>query len=315
MHLSGYVANPDFHRSQNDKQWMFLNRRIVKDKLLNHAIKQSYIDRLPEGRFPGCMLYLEVPSSEVDVNVHPTKHEVRFQQPRLVHDFITSELVKVLNEIEKKPLAITKDRYDTAPKHQIEIKEAAQTYDLMDSHDERSTDIELQAISNHHAIAKMMDAFFLVNTHKLYQKGLKKRLKNQDGPLESRPLLVPVRYKISKFSPDVFLKSHQEQLNQCGFDVNRFSDDCLVIRTIPKMLPGLNIQSFVDDMAHKVSTISLDEIKNIMVKNISHPTWPYDEDFIHECRMFLLNIEQTEPNEVGIYKKLNDKICSEMLSE
>lgn len=96
MHLSGWIGSENYQRSQNDKQWIYINMRMVKDKLLSHAIKQAYEQLLHPGRYPSCLLYLSVPADQVDVNVHPTKHEVRFQQPRLVHDFISAQIQGVL---------------------------------------------------------------------------------------------------------------------------------------------------------------------------------------------------------------------------
>ena len=97
MRLSGWLSGPNFQRSQNDRQWVYINQRMVKDKLINHALKQAYDGLLYPGRFPACLLYFTIHTAEVDVNVHPTKHEVRFQQPRLVHDFFTSQLTKALD--------------------------------------------------------------------------------------------------------------------------------------------------------------------------------------------------------------------------
>lgn len=99
MHLKGWLSSPAYQRSQNDKQWIYLNQRMVKDKLIQHAFKQAYEHQLYPGRFPACLLYLTMPTAEVDVNVHPTKHEVRFQQPRLVHDFIASQVAEALMNV------------------------------------------------------------------------------------------------------------------------------------------------------------------------------------------------------------------------
>lgn len=92
MQLEGWLGDVNYQRSQNDGMWIYLNNRMVKDKLLNHAIKQAYTSALQPGRYPVCLLYLTVNPTEVDVNVHPTKHEVRFQQARLVHDFVVSQV-------------------------------------------------------------------------------------------------------------------------------------------------------------------------------------------------------------------------------
>lgn len=99
MRLYGWISGPDFQRSQNDRQWVYINKRMVKDKLINHALKQTYDGLLYPGRFPACLLYFTISTAEVDVNVHPTKHEVRFQQPRLVHDFFTSQLTAALHSV------------------------------------------------------------------------------------------------------------------------------------------------------------------------------------------------------------------------
>ncbi|MCW0217727.1 MAG: DNA mismatch repair endonuclease MutL, partial [Prosthecobacter sp.] len=97
MHLQGRISDLSWQRSQHDKMWVYLNGRMVKDKLIQHAIKQAYEGLLHPGRFPSCLLYLTMEPGEVDVNVHPTKHEVRFQQPRYVHDFIRSQLQATLS--------------------------------------------------------------------------------------------------------------------------------------------------------------------------------------------------------------------------
>lgn len=96
MRLNGWISGPAYHRSQNDKQWIYLNQRMIKDKLIHHALKQAYEGQLYPGRHFACLLYLSMPTAEVDVNVHPTKHEVRFQEPRLVHDFIGSQIAEAL---------------------------------------------------------------------------------------------------------------------------------------------------------------------------------------------------------------------------
>lgn len=105
MRLYGWISGPNYQRSQNDRQWVYINQRMIKDKLINHALKQAYDGVLYPGRFPACLLYFTINTADVDVNVHPTKHEVRFQQPRLVHDFFTTQLTAALHSIEKKDAA------------------------------------------------------------------------------------------------------------------------------------------------------------------------------------------------------------------
>lgn len=99
LRLWGWVALPTFSRSQADLQHFYVNGRAIKDKLVSHAVKQAYSDVLYHGRHPAFVLYLEIDPATVDVNVHPTKHEVRFRDGRTVHNFIYSSLHHALADV------------------------------------------------------------------------------------------------------------------------------------------------------------------------------------------------------------------------
>jgi DNA mismatch repair protein MutL len=96
LQLSGWVGLPTFSRSQQDMQFFYVNGRLVKDKLVSHAVKQAYQDVLFHGRHPVFVLYLTLDPALVDVNAHPAKLEVRFREGRLVHDFLFSALHRSL---------------------------------------------------------------------------------------------------------------------------------------------------------------------------------------------------------------------------
>lgn len=103
LHLWGWISLPTFSRSQSDQQYFYVNRRIVKDRLINHAIKQAYQDVLYNGRHPAFSLFLELDPYVVDVNAHPAKYEVRFRESRLVYDFIKQSLQKALANTKPTP--------------------------------------------------------------------------------------------------------------------------------------------------------------------------------------------------------------------
>ena len=99
LKLHGWIALPSFSRSTADMQYFFVNGRIIRDKLVTHAVRQAYQDVLYHGRHPAYVLFLELDPAMVDVNAHPTKHEVRFREGRLVHDFLFRGIHKALADV------------------------------------------------------------------------------------------------------------------------------------------------------------------------------------------------------------------------
>ncbi len=94
--LHGWVAEPRYNRAQADRQFFFVNGRAVRDRVIAHAVRSAFQDVLYHGRHPAFVLFLQLPPEAVDVNVHPQKHEVRFREARMVHDFLFSSLHRAL---------------------------------------------------------------------------------------------------------------------------------------------------------------------------------------------------------------------------
>lgn len=128
--IRGWVADPAGSRSLTDMQYCYVNNRMMKDRLINHAIRQAYQDQLQNDQQPAYVLYLDVDPHQVDVNVHPAKHEVRFHQSRLVHDFIYQAVMTVLQQAAKPDLlprpSVDEDGVDEEmPRWQPENRQAA----------------------------------------------------------------------------------------------------------------------------------------------------------------------------------------------
>lgn len=137
LHLSGWVGLPSFSRNQNDLSFSYVNGRMMRDKLINHAIRQAYRDMLPADTYPAFVLFLDLDVREVDVNVHPAKHEVRFHQGRYIHDFIYSvchkalsdnELGDILPELDNQPITVPQSQPAISPVHYTQNKQV-QHYD------------------------------------------------------------------------------------------------------------------------------------------------------------------------------------------
>ncbi len=138
MRLWGWVQLPHACQAQPASQFSYVNGRMMRDKLLNHAIRQAYGDVLMPGAQPAFVLYLELDPLQLDVNVHPAKHEVRFHQARLVHDFVVSALAQVCQQpalIDEAPaksagqvLATPATPATTTPRQSVSIGESSANY-------------------------------------------------------------------------------------------------------------------------------------------------------------------------------------------
>ena len=134
MHLYGWVGLPTSATNQPERQYFYINGRIIRDKIVSHAIRQAYQDMLYHGRHPVYVLYLDIAPEHIDVNAHPAKHEVRFRESRLTHDFLYSSLHHALRG--NTPAAAPRPE-NPAPPPECEVPAAARQQPLRYSGDYR----------------------------------------------------------------------------------------------------------------------------------------------------------------------------------
>ena len=279
LKLWGWVGLATFSRSQGDLQYFYVNGRSVKDKLVTHAVKQAYRDVLFHGRHPAYVLFLELDPSLVDVNVHPTKHEVRFRDSRFVHDFLFSSLYKSLSEVT--PV----DQLETSK----ELNQLNSTFDLPQKMNEnndggfnqgalslvdgkrnflesgdKSDDFSIAENQRTdvpplgYAIAQLHGVFILaqndqglviVDTHAAHERITYERMKRAlaDDGLKTQTLLVPISIALSHTEVD-YVEDNKTALLELGLEIERVSDEALVVRKVPALLRDSDIEQLVRDV-------------------------------------------------------------------
>ncbi|MDG2140780.1 MAG: DNA mismatch repair endonuclease MutL [Gammaproteobacteria bacterium] len=287
LKLWGWVGLPTFSRGQADRQYFYVNGRVVRDKLVTHAVKQAYRDVLFHGRHPAYILYLELEPSLVDVNVHPTKHEVRFRDSRFIHDFLFSSLHKALaklapsdrmNEFNTAALdsssneAVAENRCENNFPDQNHLSLNKSPDFLHTYHGSKnyrfggSQSASVPSIGKKdesipplgYAIAQLHGIFILaenkqglivVDMHAAHERITYERLKiaSRSEGLKMQPLLVPLSLVISKQEADC-AEEKAELLADLGIELQRISDEGIVVRQIPSLLKDSNIEQMIRDV-------------------------------------------------------------------
>jgi DNA mismatch repair protein MutL len=278
--LSGWVAEPRYNRAQADRQFFFVNGRVVKDRVIAHAVRQAFRDVLFHGRHPAFVLFLEMPAQGVDVNVHPQKHEVRFRDSRMVHDFLYSSLHRRLADAGVGAGAM-RPGTGMPPGSDIhnpmsfpgqasigmgigeQIANYAQVLSPMApnvEHDSGNGEIPplgfaLAQLHGVYILAQNRDGLVLVDMHAAHERITYERLKDglADEGIRSQPLLVPVKVQVSEREADQAEK-HAKSLENLGIDCDRIGPGDLLIRKVPTLLQNADIKGLVMDVLSELVT-------------------------------------------------------------
>ena len=289
IRLWGWIGLPTFSRSQADLQYFFVNGRSIRDKVVSHAVRQAYQDVLYHGRHPAYVLFLEILPADVDVNVHPTKHEVRFRESGSIHSFVSTTLKKALAtdrpqdhlstngglELQNKdqpqsligqnalPLAGTPGSgYQSIwPSSGVPsgVNAPASSYQsLYSSQTEFSDSNQAEVPPLGFAVAQLKGIFILaenshgliiVDMHAAHERITYERMKDAFDlqGLVSQPLLVPENLAVSQREADA-VESNQAVFTQLGFGVERAASESIIVREIPAILRGSEVEKLLRDV-------------------------------------------------------------------
>lgn len=292
MRLHGWVGLPTASRSQADQQYFHVNGRLVRDRVVAHAVRQAYADVLFHGRHPAFVLFLELDPMGVDVNVHPAKTEIRFRESRLVHDFLYRSLHEALagtragssspaaGQDPDSPgvaslarafaqgglrLGVGEPMADYAALlgRSLPATAPASGHDVSAPGDFPGGDAEQIpplgfAIAQLHGIfvlAQNAHGLILVDMHAAHERITYEKLKlAHDGEgIRTQMLLVPQMIAVSEREAAV-VEENAERFAELGFEIARSGLQSITVRRVPGLLAGGDVQQLMRDVIADLAT-------------------------------------------------------------
>jgi len=281
--LSGYIAPPFFDKSNARMQFIFLNGRYIKDNAIFRAINEAYHGKLMHKRYPIVFLFLQVEPSEIDVNVHPTKIEVRFRNTSAIYNYVLSALKEGLNKSTTKNISVPPpiprlereaargEEFDLIKKSlwerfSLEKEDGGKSRIYSDIQANRKMETEENAkafpaevrtktrrtcfqIHNAFIIEETEGGLNIIDQHALHEIILYHEIERnlQSSKSLSQRLLIP---EMVELSPKDFFSiiSLKEYLGTLGLEVEEFGQHTLVIRAFPQVLKHLNAKEFIESL-------------------------------------------------------------------
>jgi DNA mismatch repair protein MutL len=263
VRISGFAGSPAYTRAARDAQFVYVNGRFVRDKLLAHALREAYRDVLHGERHPAYVLFLEIDPGAVDVNVHPAKIEIRFRDPRAVHQFVFHAVAKGLaGTAAETPAAIATPVAEgnmLTPQFRqagLGLAQPVAKYAAMfaglrtgaasdadtaradpGAADAPPLGFALAQLHGIYILAQNREGLVLVDMHAAHERILYERLKTalDSRSMNTQKLLIPATFHAD--TVDVATaEEHGTMLNQLGFDVAPISPFALAVRAVPSML-------------------------------------------------------------------------------
>jgi DNA mismatch repair protein MutL len=286
LQLHGWVAEARYNRARADQQFFYVNGRMVRDRVVAHAVRQAYRDILFHGRHPAFVLYLSMPPKAVDVNVHPQKHEVRFRDQRSVHDFLFSSLSHALAStgvgggaprpgsdpvlVESRPAGSGDQSTMSLRQASVGVSEGLSAYAQLlntgrtpfpatfgddPAGDTPPLGYALAQLHGVYVLAQNADGLVLVDMHAAHERITYERLKSgmaHDG-IRSQRLLVPVSVHVSEREADL-AEQHADHLSSLGIDCDRAGPQVLMVRKVPTLLQEADVSELIRDVLSDLAT-------------------------------------------------------------
>ncbi len=288
IRLTGYAALPTYSRGAAVEQYLFVNGRPVRDKLLVGALRAAYQDVLSRDRHPAAVLFLTCPPERVDVNVHPTKAEVRFREPGIARGLIVSGLRHALAEAGHRASstvagltlgAMQPAPHGTARVYQMdrpspgsirnayafqaplgsELAEASARYEHHDPNaDAPATNLPLGVaraqLHENYIVAQTASGIVIVDQHAAHERLVYERLKRQlaDTGITAQALLIPEIVELSPADAAMLL-DRSDDLGRLGLSLEPFGGNAIAVRATPAILGLVNATAFLHDILDELA--------------------------------------------------------------
>ena len=299
MRLHGLVALPAYARSSRDAQYFFVNNRFVSDKLISHALREAYRDVLHLDKHPAFALFLEIDPESVDVNVHPTKTEVRFREARALHQFIFHAINKALatpsrtmstaepeqparsfpaypktDPAQSAPVSqpgsfygtlfgVEPRAYPATPANTFAAQTAKpdQAVSVQEKPDNHPLGFALGQLHGVYILAQNSRGLVVVDMHAAHERIMYEQLKQalDQHEIAMQPLLIPVVLHADSLEVAVVEENHST-LEQLGFDIAVLSPATLTVRAVPATLKDADIAQLARDILREIREYGASQI-------------------------------------------------------
>jgi len=282
LKINGFIGLPTLNKSNYSQQYLFINRRSIQDRNLSGAIRAAYRDTLPKGRFPIFCLYIDVPPEFIDVNVHPGKTEVRFQDNAIIRSLIVGSISRELNihssqtssELSKQ--AIEKfhtyneikvnDNYEKVESFFSKndfvpsVKPVNENNDLQDQRlDHQDEDfplgVALAQFSKNYIISRNSQGIVIVDQHAAHERLVLEKMKaaRENKSVEKQILLLPEVINLDP-TPLAIILENVELLSEIGFEIEPFGEGMIIVREVPSLLGDADIKQIIIDLGDDLSS-------------------------------------------------------------
>ncbi len=283
VRLSGYAGVPTYHRATAQQQFLFVNGRAVRDKLLYGAVRAAYQDFLARDRHPVVVLFLELPPRDVDVNVHPGKAEVRFRDSQLVRGLIVSALKHTLVEAGHRaattvaaqalhafvphgtapwrapPRGLAEAAAAYAPEHPLpglDAPSAPPPAAAVGGPAEYPLGAARAQLHETYIVAQTRDGIVIVDQHAAHERLVHERIKAMlaDGGVKRQSLLLPEIVELDGPAVDR-LGARRDELEGLGLALEPFGPGAVIVRAVPAALGHTDVTGLVRDLADELAEL------------------------------------------------------------